>query len=130
MADFPEIVELEDVISTYDDFIEVMTRQAPPLLPARDGRSPRDEHWVGPRPLADEHAILLHEVRSRGRLVRAAISAGRWPGRQVAGLVDYLRSRSSTKRSPRNACSSPSSGRVWQTGGSRHSWAITSVCGT
>ena len=26
VADFPEIVELEDVIATYDDFIEVMTR--------------------------------------------------------------------------------------------------------
>jgi hypothetical protein len=25
VADFPEIVELEDVISTYDDFIEFMT---------------------------------------------------------------------------------------------------------
>jgi hypothetical protein len=26
VADFPEIVELEDVISTYDDFVEFMTR--------------------------------------------------------------------------------------------------------
>jgi hypothetical protein len=26
VADFPDIVELEDVIATYDDFIEVMTR--------------------------------------------------------------------------------------------------------
>ena len=26
VADFPEIVELEDVVATYDDFIEVMTR--------------------------------------------------------------------------------------------------------
>jgi hypothetical protein len=26
VADFPDIVELEDVIATYDDFIEVMSR--------------------------------------------------------------------------------------------------------
>jgi hypothetical protein len=26
VADFPDIVELEDVIATYDDFIEFMTR--------------------------------------------------------------------------------------------------------
>jgi hypothetical protein len=26
VADFPDIVELEDVISSYDDFVEYMTR--------------------------------------------------------------------------------------------------------
>jgi uncharacterized protein (DUF2249 family) len=66
-------------------------RQAPPPPPELDEHSSPNEHWVGVHPLADEHAVLLHEVRTRGRAVRAALSEGRRPDHEVAGLVDYLR---------------------------------------
>jgi len=59
--------------------------------PDRDGHSPRDEHWVGQHTLAEEHSVLLHEVRSRGRAIRTALRSGRSPDRDIAGLVDYLR---------------------------------------
>jgi uncharacterized protein (DUF2249 family)/iron-sulfur cluster repair protein YtfE (RIC family) len=45
-----------------------------------------DEHT-----LADEHAVLLHEMRNRARAVRAALGAGHWPAREIDALVDYLR---------------------------------------
>jgi uncharacterized protein (DUF2249 family)/hemerythrin-like domain-containing protein len=66
-------------------------RQAPPPSPELDQHSSPDEHWVGEHPLADEHAVLLHEVSTRGRAVRSALSEGRWPDHEVAALVDYLR---------------------------------------
>jgi uncharacterized protein (DUF2249 family) len=66
-------------------------RQAPPPPPELDEHSSRDKHWVGEHPLADEHAVLLHEVHDRGRMIRAALSERRWPDHEVAGLVDYLR---------------------------------------
>ena len=66
-------------------------RQAPPPTREHDERSPRDAHWIGEHPLADEHAVLLHEVRDRKRAVLAALSAGRWPDREADGLVEYLR---------------------------------------
>jgi uncharacterized protein (DUF2249 family)/hemerythrin-like domain-containing protein len=66
-------------------------RQAPPPSPELDQHSSPDEHWVGEHPLADEHAVLLHEVHTRGRAVRAALSNGRRPEHEVAALVDYLR---------------------------------------
>ena len=69
----------------------ITERQAPPPPPELDEHSSRDKHWVGAHPLADEHAVLLHEVRTRGGRVRAALSEGRWPDNEVAGLVDYLR---------------------------------------
>ena len=69
----------------------ITERQAPPPPPDLDEQSTRDKHWVGEHPLADEHAVLLHEVRTRGRTIRAALSEGRWPDREVARLVDYLR---------------------------------------
>jgi uncharacterized protein (DUF2249 family) len=69
----------------------ITERQAPPPPPQLDENSSRDKHWVGEHPLVDEHAVLLHEVRSRGRRIRAALSEGRWPDHEVAGLVDYLR---------------------------------------
>ena len=43
------------------------------------------------RPLTEEHAILLHELRPRHRAVRAGLDAGRWPRDEVAALVSYLR---------------------------------------
>ncbi len=49
------------------------------------------DHEVDDHVLADEHAVLLHEVRLRERLVRAALGAGRWPDAEVDGLVSYLR---------------------------------------
>ena len=55
-------------------------RQAPPPSPELDQHSS-----------PDEHAVLLHEVSTRGRAVRAALSEGRWPDHEVAALVDYLR---------------------------------------
>jgi uncharacterized protein (DUF2249 family) len=66
-------------------------RQAPPPPPELDAHSPQDEHWVGEHALADEHAVLLHEVRTRERAARAALGEGRWPAHEVRGLVDYLR---------------------------------------
>jgi uncharacterized protein (DUF2249 family)/hemerythrin-like domain-containing protein len=66
-------------------------RQAPPPPSELDRHSSPDEHWIGEHPLADEHAVLLHEVHARGGAVRAALSEGGWPDREVAALVDYLR---------------------------------------
>jgi uncharacterized protein (DUF2249 family)/hemerythrin-like domain-containing protein len=66
-------------------------RQAPPPPPERDNHSTGDKHWLGEHQLADEHAVLLHEVRSRERAARAALGEGRWPAHEVRGLVDYLR---------------------------------------
>ena len=65
--------------------------QETPLSPDdADDLSPRD-HWEGNHPLADEHAVLLHEVRLRERAVRTALGTGRWPDREIDGLVAYLR---------------------------------------
>jgi uncharacterized protein (DUF2249 family)/hemerythrin-like domain-containing protein len=46
---------------------------------------------VGPHSLADEHAVLLHEVQLRERAVRTALGTGRWPADEIDGLVAYLR---------------------------------------
>lgn len=64
-------------------------RQASP--PARHEGAGREDHWVGEHPLADEHAVLLDEVRTREQAVRDALGKGRWPDGEVAGLVEYLR---------------------------------------
>ena len=69
----------------------ITERQAPPPPPDLDEHSTRDKHWIGEHPLADEHAVLLHEVRTRGRTIRTALGEGRWPDHEVARLVDYLR---------------------------------------
>lgn len=66
--------------------------QETPPPPAEDGDVlHRDDHWIGNHPLADEHAVLLQEVRHRERAVRAALGAGGWPDREVEALVAYLR---------------------------------------
>jgi uncharacterized protein (DUF2249 family) len=65
--------------------------EAPPRSNEVDDLPPRDDHWVGNHPLADEHAVLLHEVRRRERAVRAALGTGRWPAAEIDGLVAYLR---------------------------------------
>jgi uncharacterized protein (DUF2249 family) len=53
---------------------------------ARTGHRPGDDHE-----LADEHAVLLHEVRNRERAVHAGLGAGHWPQVEVESLVRYLR---------------------------------------
>jgi uncharacterized protein (DUF2249 family) len=49
------------------------------------------DHRAVDHALADEHAVLLAEVRLRERAVRAAIGAGRWPDAEIDALVAYLR---------------------------------------
>jgi uncharacterized protein (DUF2249 family)/hemerythrin-like domain-containing protein len=66
-------------------------RQASPPPPGTADLSPHDEHWLGEHTLADEHAVLLHEVRDREQAARTALGEGRWPDHEVVGLVDYLR---------------------------------------
>jgi uncharacterized protein (DUF2249 family)/hemerythrin-like domain-containing protein len=41
--------------------------------------------------LAEEHAVLLDEVRHRNQAVLSALGEGRWPDRELEALVDYLR---------------------------------------
>ena len=41
--------------------------------------------------LADEHAVLLDEVRYRNHAALSALGEGRWPDRELEALVDYLR---------------------------------------
>jgi uncharacterized protein (DUF2249 family) len=48
-------------------------------------------HDLDDHVLADEHAVLLQEVRQRERLVRGALGAGRWPAAEIDRLVSYLR---------------------------------------
>jgi len=61
--------------------------------PARENdRAPRQPHdGRGRRSLAEEHAVLLDEVRRRKRSVLAALGAGQQPRRELAALVAYLR---------------------------------------
>jgi uncharacterized protein (DUF2249 family) len=66
-------------------------QETPPPPNQADDLPPRDDHWVGTHPLADEHAVLLHEVRRRERAVRAALGTGRWPDGEIDSLVAYLR---------------------------------------
>jgi uncharacterized protein (DUF2249 family)/hemerythrin-like domain-containing protein len=61
-------------------------------LPREIGQSAAgSDHAAAQRRLADEHAVLLTEVRGREAGARAALGAGRWPGQEIQGLVDYLR---------------------------------------
>lgn len=60
--------------------------------PSPDGGDPpREDHWLGRHPLADEHAVLLQEVTLRERAARRALGRGRWPRREIDALVAYLR---------------------------------------
>jgi uncharacterized protein (DUF2249 family) len=51
----------------------------------------RQHHAGGRRSLAEEHAILVHEVRLRHRAVLGGLDDARWPDRELAALVAYLR---------------------------------------
>lgn len=63
-------------------------------------RAPRGCREMSSRPLdaearnrlADEHALLLHQVAARADDVLAADAANRWPRLELAGLIDNLRS--------------------------------------
>ena len=63
-------------------------------------RAPRGCREMSSRPpdaearnrLADEHALLLHQVAARADDVLAALAASRWPRLELAGLIDNLRS--------------------------------------
>src|SRR3954465_5753600 len=65
-------------------------QQAPPSSRATAAAHPHggagEQHG-----LADEHAVLLDEVRYRNHAVLSALGEGRWPDREVDALVDYLR---------------------------------------
>src|SRR4051794_10443924 len=65
-------------------------QQAPPASPATAAVHPHG--GAGERHgLADEHAVLLDEVRYRNHAVLSALGEGRWPDRELEALVDYLR---------------------------------------
>src|SRR4051794_36459169 len=66
-------------------------QQAPPSSPrATAGGYPHG--GAGERHgLADEHGVLLEEVRHRNHDVLSTLDEGRWPDREVEALVDYLR---------------------------------------
>src|SRR3954465_14275597 len=65
-------------------------QQAPPSSRATAAAHPHG--GAGERHgLADEHAVLLDEVRYRNHAVLSALGEGRWPDREVEALVDYLR---------------------------------------
>src|SRR2546429_2654406 len=40
--------------------------------------------------LAEEHALLLHEVSARAEVLLREAEEGRWPAEQLRALVDYL----------------------------------------
>jgi uncharacterized protein (DUF2249 family) len=67
--------------------------ESPSPAPAQAGdRAPQRPHdGSDTRSLAEEHAILLAEVRSRHRAVLAGLAAGRWPHAELVALVTYLR---------------------------------------
>src|SRR3954452_10888040 len=65
-------------------------QQAPPSSRATAAANPHG--GAGERHgLADEHSVLLDEVRYRNHAVLSALGEGRWPDREVEALVDYLR---------------------------------------
>src|SRR3954462_5572349 len=65
-------------------------QQAPPSSRATAAGHPHG--GTGERHgLADEHGVLLDEVRYRNHAVLSALGEGRWPDREVGALVDYLR---------------------------------------
>src|SRR4051812_5250379 len=65
-------------------------QQAPPSSRATAAAHPHG--GAGERHgLADEHGVLLDEVRYRNHAVLSALGDGRWPDREVGALVDYLR---------------------------------------
>jgi uncharacterized protein (DUF2249 family) len=68
-----------------------LEQETPPPPAENSAVLHRDDHWTGNHRLADEHAVLLHEVRHRERAVRAALGAGGWPDREIEALVAYLR---------------------------------------
>lgn len=63
-----------------------------PGVASEGDEAPVRQHRAdGRRSLAEEHAILAHEVRLRHRAVLARLDEGRWPDQELAGLVAYLR---------------------------------------
>lgn len=54
--------------------------------------SPTPDDTKASQRLAAEHAVLLSDVVARTDDVLAEAATGRWPGRELADLIDYLRS--------------------------------------
>lgn len=83
VADFPRVVDLEDVLAAYPDYPEAV-RGAHQRDTTTSSSAPRHT-------LAMEHADLLREVDARRERVLATLDRGQWPRAEIEALLGYLR---------------------------------------